>query len=106
MVHMMSGLTLVEFENLVDALAALRDVFADVVRSSGYDPLPGSPAELELRNFPRPESLHMAHGQACMLVEVTADQLTAFIKTISEPVETITPYTCVRSLLEAAALGG
>jgi hypothetical protein len=39
-----------------------------------------------------------------MLVEVTADQLTSFIKTITEPVETIAPYTSVRSLLEASAL--
>jgi hypothetical protein len=39
-----------------------------------------------------------------VLTEVAADQLTAFIKTVSEPVETIAPYTCVRSLLEATAL--
>ena len=100
-----SALTPVEFENLRAALAALRDALADLVQSSGYDPVHGSPAEVELKTFPRPESLHTAHGQACMLVEVTADQLTAFIKTVSEPVETIAPYTCVRSLLEAAALG-
>ena len=101
----MPRLTVIAFEKLRAALAALRDALADHVRSNGNNPLPGSPAELELQAFPRPESLHTAHGQACMLVEVTADQLTAFIKTVSEPVETIAPYTSVRSLLEAAALG-
>lgn len=92
------------FGRLRDGLSVLRDELASYVRANGYEPHPQSAAERELMSFPRPESLHTAHGQACMLVEVTADQLTAFIKTVSEPVETIAPYTCVRSLLEAAAL--
>jgi hypothetical protein len=92
------------FGRLRDGLSALRDELANYVRANGYEPRPQSPAERELTSFPRPESVHTAHGQACMLVEVTADQLTAFIKTVSEPVETIAPYTCVRALLEAAAL--
>jgi hypothetical protein len=92
------------FGRLRDGLSVLRDELANYVRANGYEPQPQSPAERELTRFPRPESVHTAHGQACMLVEVTADQLTAFIKTVSDPVETIAPYTCVRSLLEAAAL--
>lgn len=39
-----------------------------------------------------------------MLMEVCGDQLTAFLKTITEPYETIAPWVCVRALLEAAAL--
>jgi hypothetical protein len=99
------SLSIDDFERMRDTLSDLRDALAQQVRAHGYDPQAGSPAALELTSFARPESLHTAHGQACMLTEVIADQLTAFIKTISEPVETIAPYTCVRSLLEATALG-
>jgi hypothetical protein len=94
-----------DFEKMRDTLSDLRDALVQQVRTHGYDPRPGSPAAPELTSFPKPESLHTAHGQACMLTEVIGDQLTAFVKTITGPVETIAPYTCVRSLLEATALG-
>ena len=67
-------------------------------------PQPGSLGEAEIKSFSRPQSVHTAQSQAWILVEVTSDQLTAFIKTVTDPVETIAPYTCVRSLLEGAAL--
>jgi hypothetical protein len=44
------------------------------------------------------------YGQALTVIEIAADQLTAFAKTISAPYETIAPWTCIRSLLEATAL--
>ena len=100
----MGSLSVSEFANLRAALAELRDKLALRVAPYGHTPVPGSIAELELQTFPRAESVHTAHSQAWMLLEVTADQLTAFLKTISEPLETIAPYTCIRSLLEAGAL--
>lgn len=100
----MGRLGVSEFANLRDALAELRDELARHVAPYGHTPVSGSLAEQELQTFSRAESLHTAHSQAWMLLEVTADQLTAFLKTVSEPLETIAPYTCIRSLLEAAAL--
>jgi hypothetical protein len=61
-------------------------------------------AQSEIRDFRRPQSVHTAQPQARILVEVAADQLTALVKTVTKPVETVAPYTCVRSLLEGAAL--
>lgn len=93
-----------QFSDLRDAVGRLRDAWARHAGSKGYQPLPGSPAERDLKAFAQVESMHTAHAQAWMLVEWTADQLTAFLKTVTNPVETIAPYTCVRSLLEASAL--
>lgn len=100
----MGPISVSKFANLRDALAELRNEVAPHVARYGHTPAIGSIAELELRTFPRAESVHTAHSQAWMLLEVAADQLTAFLKTVSEPFETIAPYTCVRALLEAAAL--
>jgi hypothetical protein len=93
-----------EFERMRSSVIGMRDALSQLARPYGPAPLPGSKGDAELRAFSRPESLHTAHSQAWMLMEVTADHLTAFIKTISEPVETVAPYTCTRSLLEASAL--
>ena len=87
-----------------DVLAAFRDQLAAFAQAYGPLPRAGSICESELKTFVRQESLHTAHSQTWILMEVIADQLTAFVKTLMEPVETIAPYTCVRSLLEAAAL--
>lgn len=93
-----------QFEHMRDALGQLRDRLAAYARSYGSDPQPGSVGEAEIKTFTRAESVHTAQSQAWILVEVTSDQLTAFIKTVTKPVETVAPYTCVRSLLEGAAL--
>lgn len=73
-------------------------------RRHGLLPLIGSPSQVEHRDFPREESIRTLTSQISMLVEIGADQLTAFIKTVSEPFETIAPWTCCRSLIEASAL--
>lgn len=87
-----------------DALSALRDDFSLHVEEVGLTPAPKSRSAEDITTFARAESVHSAHSQASILVEVAADQLTAFVKTVTEPVETVAPYTCARSLLEAAAL--
>src|SRR5215217_7687430 len=100
----MAQLSVHHLEQMRDALGQLRDRLAAHGLPYGTDPQPGSIAESEIRNFHRPESIHTAQSQAWILVEVAADQLTALVKTLTEPVETVAPYTCVRSLLEGAAL--
>ncbi len=55
------------------------------MRRQGLLPENGSPAQVEHRDFSREESVRTLIGQISMLVEIGADQLTAFIKTISEP---------------------
>jgi hypothetical protein len=100
----MAQLSVHHFERMRDALVQLRDRLAAYAVPYGSEPQPGSVGEADIKTFSRPESVHTAQSQAWILVEVTSDQLTAFIKTVTEPVETVAPYTCVRSLLEGAAL--
>ena len=86
------------------ALQELHTESARFVQSHGPDPAEESPATRDISEYPRAESVHTVYGQSLALIEIAADQLTAFMKVISPPYETIAPWTCVRSLLEAAAL--
>jgi hypothetical protein len=94
-----------EFVRMRDALSTLRDETAEYIQPYLSRAAPGSRADIEAKECARPESAHTLRGQAFILVEVSADQLTALVKTVTEPVETIAPWTCTRSLLEATALG-
>jgi len=75
------------------------------VNTNGIQPSLDSPARLGMDRFPHPGSVETVYSQALLLIEVAADQLTAFLKTTEPPFETIAPWTCVRALLEASALG-
>ncbi len=94
-----------QFFKMRDTLSALREETAEYIKPYLSTAALGSPAELEAEECSRPESAHTVRGQAFLLVEVAADQLTAFVKTVTEPIETIAPWSCARSLVEAAALG-
>jgi hypothetical protein len=68
------------------------------------DPLSGSIADTELREFIRPLSIKTAHDQSYLLIESSADYLSCLIKSITEPVETIAPWSLTRSILESSAM--
>lgn len=97
-------LGLEDITRMREAIGLLHGGVSDFVNSQGIVPATGSQADEESRSFVRSESVQTAQSQAGILLEVAGDQLTAFIKTITEPFETIAPWTCVRSLLEAASL--
>jgi len=73
--------------------------------SSDTDPGEGSIAFNELQFSSSRENTRTALMQGEMLVEISTDHLTAFAKTLELPVETIAPWTCVRSAIESSALG-
>jgi hypothetical protein len=91
-------------ENARAGLLELHAESAKFVQAHGPLAVEGSPASRDVAGYARAESVHTVYGQALTLIEIAADQLTAFTKTISAPYETIAPWTCIRSLLEAAAL--
>ncbi len=95
----------------VDGVARLREALSLLHReievftnSQGIVPAPGSQADDEVVSFAEPEAVHTVHSQAAILIEVAAEQLTAFVKMITPPFETIAPWACSRGLLEATAL--
>jgi hypothetical protein len=63
-----------------------------------------SQAEFERTTFPSAEQATTAHCQGSNLIHVAADQLLALTKTLTNPVQTIAPWTCLRTMLESCAL--
>ncbi len=65
---------------------------------------PHAPAAVEEAGAYDPEVIRTAYSQGSMLIEVAADHLMGFSKTMTEPVEVFAPWVCVRAVLEASAL--
>ena len=70
----------------------------------GNKPKPGSPADHELAISPCPESLATAWCKAVQLIDSGREHVAAFVRTITEPVQPIVCWTCVRSMLEPCSL--
>lgn len=90
--------------NAVKMVQQLHDKTGTFFESHGLDPNSNSPATKELQGFKRPESLLTAFRQGDSLIDVAADHLIAFTKTITEPAQSIAPWTIARSVLETSAL--
>ena len=94
-----------------DHLSVMREAlsrFCEEIRRFHADfgnmPAPGSPAVHEQAASPRPQSLVTAWSQSAQLIELGSEHITAFVKTITEPVEAFACLTCIRSMLEPCAL--
>ena len=86
------------------ALSRFYDEIRDFHTDHGLNPVPGSPAVTEQATFPRPESLVTARSITATLIESGGEHVTAFVKTVTEPMEPIACWTCVRSMLESCSL--
>jgi len=75
-----------------------------ILTAFGHTPRPGSVAANELSSLEDPEPLKSAYSQGTILIEATADQLSGFVRTVTPPVLTVSPWTNIRSVLEAAAI--
>lgn len=93
------------FSESIEAIQFLHDETGRLYRTAGLDPRPGSQAAKELAATSSKHLLETAFSQGSMLIEVAADQAMAFTKTLSNPAQTIAPWTSARSLIESAALG-
>jgi hypothetical protein len=100
----MGSVTVDDATRMVQALVSLHSKTGQILDGYGNDPSPGSQAADELNEFDDPEFIRTTYGQANMLMESAADHLTAFIKTVTEPVQTVAPWTCVRAAMECGAL--
>lgn len=89
---------------LRNALSRFHEEAGKFVQSQGVDPVAGSQAAIELDTYARSESLLTVSAIASLLIESVGEHVTAFVKTITEPVEPIACWTSVRSMLESAAI--
>ena len=92
-----------ELMRIMSALKTLHDETASFFNQRGLNPTPDSQANSELSAF-RTKSVQTAYTQGKLLIEVSADQLIALFRSLTEPVLTIAPWTSVRSILESSAL--
>lgn len=90
--------------NAVNMVQQLHDKTGALFESQGLDPNSNSIAAKELQTFKRPKSVFTAYSQGGSLIDIAADHLIAFTKTITEPAQSIAPWTIARSVLEASAL--
>jgi hypothetical protein len=88
----------------VVALQDFLDQTSILWNQQGEKPEPVSQASLELVTFARPESIGTAYSQALILFEAAADYSMALVKTLTEPAQTVAPWSCARSVLETSAL--
>jgi hypothetical protein len=67
-------------------------------------PLAGSQLEGECRGFSDAEALVVAYDHGTFLSLLVADQLAALVRELSPPILSLSPWTTLRMILEAAAL--
>lgn len=89
---------------MVNTINKLHDGVGQFSNKRGFRPSPNSQAASEVTTFQRPESLTTAYSQGILLIEVAADHLMALTKTVSELVQTIAPWSCIRAFVESTAL--
>ena len=87
-----------------EALTMFHDRASSLIQEHGSLPKAGSQALTEEATYSRPDSIVSACEIGNQLIEYGGEHVTAFVKLITEPVEAIACWTCVRSMLEACAL--
>lgn len=92
--------------NPVDANPTLRLLHALKPIHEGHTvgPAPGSPADLERKAFGSPELLDTAYSYGSIILASAADHLAAYDYLVRKDAFAMAPLTCLRGLLEAAAL--
>lgn len=96
-------LTAKAFRSL-EGLRWLHDETGRFLKQSGHQPSVGSIAQTESRIPELGKRAIDAHQQGTTLIEVAADHIQAFLKTLTNPVQTIAPFGSVRSVMECCAL--
>jgi hypothetical protein len=87
-----------------EALIAFYRELRRFIAEQGPGPKAGSKALQEQATSRDPESITTAIAVGGQLVELGSEHITAFLKSITEPVEPLACLTCVRSMLEPCAL--
>ena len=93
-----------EAMEITQALSTALDDLGPFLESCGTEPTPSSLASREMGRIADTGLLDGARDQVNVLIDLSADHVSAFVRTVTEPVNTAAPWTCVRAALEAGAL--
>ncbi|MEX1230536.1 MAG: hypothetical protein WEB58_09860 [Planctomycetaceae bacterium] len=87
------------------AIELLLEHTSAFIESCPDDPIKGSILDQDLTSASRPESIITALSFGDLALEFAADHLSALSRLLSEPVDTMACFTCIRSMLEMTAVG-
>ena len=90
-------------KEMVQILLEFHSDVGDYWNAQGDEPLPDTIGSKELASYKRIESVNLAYGQGNLLISVAGDHLVAFTRLVTEPVQTVAPWTCIRAVLESSA---
>ena len=81
----------------------LRKFFV-LLENAGFDPIDRSPAAMEIRSFPPPESVQTAFSQATQSFISATDYLEALDSLVSMEKFAMAPWSCARGMIESSAI--
>lgn len=90
--------------NIREALSLFDRNISELSARNGIDFRPDSSAEAEIEEAGEHELLTTAVAISSLLVEVSSEHMSAFVKTITEPIEPLACWTNVRCMMEACAI--
>lgn len=91
-------------QKMIGIMENLVDKIAEIVNQYHYKPTPDSRAAIEMACFADKGLVEDVYARASLCFESAADHFMAFIDTLKQPAKTLSPYTCVRSLMESCAI--
>jgi len=92
------------YSELLSTLEILHENVSNFKNYNIDSSFPSSIDDVELKNPERLEILSVAYSQANILIEHAAEHFIALQRTLTEPILTIAPWSCLRALLETSAL--
>lgn len=93
-----------DIKKSINSLEALLNRSRNLINKQGPFPNTESKGFKEWSSNNHSVHLKTAYSQGSILLEVAADHLSAFVSTLQEPIQTIAPWTCARSVLETTSL--
>lgn len=90
--------------DIVSIINRLHDLTAGHINANRNEPTNESQAANEIANCVREQSYRTAITQGGIMLEAASDHLIALARAITEPVLSISPWTCTRGIMEASSL--
>ena len=87
------------------AIGMLLERTQEFLKLCPAEPVPGSLFAQELHDSAKPEPITTAVSIGGLALEFAVDHLHSYAKIITEPIETLSCFTCIRSMLETTAIG-
>lgn len=91
-------------ETLKEALTAFLNRTSELADTNGHSYAANSLAATEGASAAREESIVTACSIGDQLIKYSDQHISAFVKTITEPIEPLACWTCIRSMLESCAI--